>query len=179
MAFSHLSRFITRKVTSTAFGSACQFAHHPAEPVAAFCLAELAFNRIAFNFILIYLFSDLSADLSILGRPSQGLPRKPDTMFFAESQIILIPIYLVCMHRFRPAPKPLGVFFDLGYQIPALVLAVPTKPSHKTLSVDHAHRDLAPKFGGSLCFVSLHGTNMGLGDAAPYGPRCGWFCWFR
>ena len=150
---------------NSAFGSACQLAHHPAEPEAAFCLPELAFNRIACHFILINLLPDFSADLRILGRPSQRRSRKPDTMFFAESPVVLIPIYLVCMHRFRPTPKPLAVFFDLSYQIPALVIAVPAKPVHKSVSVDHAHRDLGAKLGGSACFTPLDGPDMGLGDA--------------
>jgi hypothetical protein len=86
-------------------------------------------------------------------------------MFFAESPITLIPIYFVCMHRFRPAPKPLAVFFNLGYQIPALVVAVPAEPVYKAVSVDYAHRYLCAKFSGSPGFAPLDGRVMGMGDA--------------
>lgn len=54
MAFSHLSRFIIRKIYQVgSFGSECKFANNQPAPQPAFCLAELAFNRIAFRLTLI------------------------------------------------------------------------------------------------------------------------------
>jgi hypothetical protein len=72
---------------NNAFSGDCQFAHNLAKPEAAFCPTEPAFNRIAFNFILVDLLSDLSADLRISGRPSQGRPERRIPCFLQNRRL--------------------------------------------------------------------------------------------
>jgi hypothetical protein len=147
------------------FDSTYKYAHNPTSLEAAFSLAELSLNRIARYFILVDLLSGFSVDLCNLGRRSQGRPRKPYTMFFAEKPIILISIYLSCMYRSRPTPKPPATFFLMGYQILVLFTLASAIPLHKAVSFYHAHRSLGIKLGRNFCLAPFDVTDIVLENA--------------